>query len=346
MKRLTLTLLLAALLGTAACSQKTPGETETQRPPVAVDVAAAAAGPFAVDLEVVGVLTPKSVADVKAEYPGTVTAVLVTEWVPVKKGQVLARLDTREGEAARLQAKAAADRAEREYERAVKLKEAGLMTAQGLEDAMTERDAAQAALNAVRARADKMVIRAPIDGVVASRDANVGDLATDKPLFRIVDNRLFDLTVTVPSSRIGAVAVGQPLTFTSDAVPGRTFDGKVAFINPSADAVSRAVKVIAEVPNPDGALRAELFVRGRIATGSREGVLQVPRAALLQWDLQAGTAELFVVDAGVARRRPVKTGAAAGERVEVAEGLAAGEKVVTRGAFNIKDGDRVSVQGN
>jgi RND family efflux transporter MFP subunit len=140
--------------------------------------------------------------------------------------------------------------------------------------------------------------------------------------------------------------VGQALSFTSDAVPGRTFEGKVAFINPSADPVSRAVKVVAEVPNPDGALKAELFVRGRIATGSHEAVLQVPRAALLSWDLQAGTAELFVAGAGVARRRAVKTGASAGEQVEVREGLAAGEKVVTRGAFNLKDGDKVSVQGN
>jgi len=346
MKRTALLLALAALLAAAACSQKTQGEAELQRPPVAVDVATVATGSFAADLEVVGVLTPKSEAEVKAEYPGTVTQILVTEWVPVKRGQVLARLDTREAEAARLQAKVAADRAQREYERALKLKEAGLMTSQGLEDAQTARDAAQAALSAVQARSDKGVIRAPIDGVVASRSTNVGDMATDKPLFRIVDNRLFDLTVTVPSSRIGSVAVGQSLNFTSDAVPGRTFEGKVAFINPSADPVSRAVKVVAEVPNADGALKSELFVRGVIATGSREAVLQVPRAAVLQWDLQAGTAELFVVEAGVARRRPVKTGMASGERVEVREGLAAGEKVVTRGAFNLKDGDRVSVQGS
>lgn len=331
----------AALLAVSACSQKAQGEAQTQRPPVAVDVVVATPGAFSEALEVVGVMTPKSAADVKAEYQGTVTQVLVTEWVPVKRGQVLARLDTREADAARIQAKAAADRAERELARALKLKEAGLLTLQDLEGAKTERDSAVAMLNAVEARSDKTVIRAPIEGVVASRAVNVGDLATDKPLFRIVDNRLFDLTFTVSSSHIGAVAVGQPVSFTCDAVPGRTFEGKVSFINPAADPVSRAVKVMAEVPNTDGALKAELFVRGRIATDSREGILQVPKAALLQWDLQAGTAGLFVVEGGVAKHRPVKTGAVAGESVEVREGLAAGEKVVTRGAFNLKDGDRV-----
>ena len=336
---------LAALCAAAACSQKASDQTEAARPPVAIEAAAAAASDLKEGLEVVGVLTPKSAADVKAEYPGTVTAVLVTEWVPVKKGQLLARLDSREAEAGRLQAKAAADRAEREYERALKLKEAGLMTTQGLEEAQTARDAARAALVAAQARADKTAIRAPMDGVVASRAVSVGDLATDKPLFRVVDLRRFDLTVTVPSSRIASVAVGQALVFTTDALPGRTFRGQVAFINPAADPASRAVKVVAEVPNPDDALKAELFVRGRIETGLRAAVLQVPRAALLAWDLQAGTGELFVVEGGVARRRVVKTGAAAGDAVEVREGLSAGEKVATRGAFNLRDGDRVQVTG-
>jgi multidrug efflux pump subunit AcrA (membrane-fusion protein) len=99
--------------------------------------------------------------------------------------------------------------------------------------------------------------------------------------------------------------------------------------------------VVAEVPNPDGALRSGLFVKGRILTGSRTGILQVPKGALLTWDVDAKKAECFVVRGDKATRSAITTGAVSGESVEVTSGLSAGDVVVTRGGFNLADGDRV-----
>ncbi len=336
-------LLLGLLLGASACSQKNEGQAGG-KPAVAVDTAKVAPADFQQSVEVVGTLTPKFSADVKADYPGTVAQVLVTEWVPVTKGQVLARLDAREADAAVLQAKAEAARADREYERALKLKDVGLMTAQGLEDSQTMRQAADAQLKLAQARLDKTVIRAPMDGVVALRAVSAGDRAGDNVLFRIVDNRLFDLKVTVPSSKIAAVKVGQSLPFTTDAVEVRTFEGKVAFINPAADEASRAIGVLAEVPNPDGTLKSGLFVKGRIVTGDRPSVLQVPKSALVGWDVAAGKAQCFVVAGEKASLRAVTTGAVAGESVEIVTGLSDGDVVVSRGGFNLADGDKVAVR--
>jgi membrane fusion protein, multidrug efflux system len=335
-------LLLGLLLGASACSQKTEGQP-AGKPAVAVDTVKVAPADFRQSVEVVGTLSPKFSADVKADYPGTVSQVLVTEWVPVTKGQVLARLDAREAEAAVLQAKAEAARADREYERALKLKDVGLMTAQGLEDSQTMRQASEAQLKLAQARLDKTVIRAPMDGVVAMRSVSAGDRAGDNTIFRIVDNRLFDLKVTLPSSKISSVRVGQSLTFTTDAAPGRTFEGTVAFINPSADEASRAIGVIAEVPNPDGSLKSGLFVKGNIVTGDRPGVLQVPKGALVGWNVEAGKADCFVVVGDKAALRAITTGAVAGESVEIVTGLASGDAVVVRGGFNLADGDKVAV---
>jgi membrane fusion protein, multidrug efflux system len=336
---------LGLVLISAACTQKTEGQQGADKPPVAVDAARAATADFQQSVEVVGTLSPKFSADVKSEYPGIVSQILVSEWVPVKKGQVLARLDAREPEAAVLQAKAEAARADREYERAVKLKEVGLMTTQGLEDTETIREAANAQLALAKARLDKTVIRAPMDGTISMRAVSPGDKAGDATLFRVVDNAAFDLKVSVPSGRISAVQVGQPLDFSTEAVPGRTFEGKVAFINPAADEASRAVGVVVEVPNEDGALRSGLFVKGRIVTGARQGVLQIPKSALLTWDLESQKAECFVVQGDKALRRAVTTGAVEGESVEITSGLGAGDTVVTRGGFNLSDGDRVAVGG-
>ena len=369
-----LALAAAWLTGCTAQGPDKAGAGRTAgRPPVAVDASPAAPAEIADGIDVVGTLAARYDAEVKSEYGGTVSEVYVTEWVRVRKGQPLAKVDTREGEvtlkrahasvelarASALEAEAAARRADREYERAVKLKEAGLVTQQALDDAATQKEAAAARTAAARAqvaaagedvrqaetRVSKSVIRAPFDGVVAARLVNVGEVVGEmqKVVFRVVDNRLLDLTVTVPSADMAAVRVGQAVAFATDAVPGKTFTGKVKFINPAVSEADRSVKLIAEVRNVPEVLRGGLFVKGRIETARRRGVLLVPRASLLSWDVAGKTGDLFVAEDNVARRRAVRTGAVSGDRVEIASGVAAGELVVTRGAFNVKDGDRIGV---
>ena len=193
----------------------------------------------------------------------------------------------------------------------------------------------------------KGFVVSPIDGVVALRDVNVGDLASDaaaaKPIFRIVDNRLLNLTVTVSSADSARIKVGQPLEFTVDSLPGRTFTGKVMYINPELSALDRSLKVVAEVRNLPELLKGGLFAKGRIVTGKRSNVLQVPRSAVDGLDLAAGKGFLFVVENGLARRREIRTATVSGENIEVAAGLKQGEQYVVRGGFNLKDGDRVAL---
>jgi membrane fusion protein, multidrug efflux system len=168
-------------------------------------------------------------------------------------------------------------------------------------------------------------------------------MGSDNTMFRIVDNRLLNLAVAVPSSRLSDVRLGQPLTFTTDAVPGRTFEGRVRFVNAAADQASRTVKIFVEVPNPDGALRAGLFVKGEIVTGERANVLTAPRAAILSWDLEQKQAVLYALEGETAKKRTVTTGATSGDQVEIVSGLAKGDRVVTRGGFNLRDGDTVQI---
>lgn len=368
MKAAGLVVGLAAAAGAAACTRGHVGEPATAavaggRPPVAVTVGPASTSTIVDTVEVVGSLAPKFFADIKSEVSGTIKAVYVTQWVPVRKGAPLATLETSEIEAGLdalkaivAQAQVAETRARRERDRAVQLKEYGLITQQALDDASSALDAAVAATDASRAqvrtgeaRLAKSSIHAPMDGIVAERNVNVGDrvenMGGNSFMFRIVDNRLLDLTVTVPSVQLSTLRVGQRLEFTTDAAPGRTFTGKVMFINPAVDPASRSAKVIAEVPNTDGALRGGLFVRGHIVTGSRDDVLLVAREALVNWNVTARTADLFVVRGGVAQKRAVRVGTAGDQQVEISEGLAVGEPVVIRGGFALRDGDRVSVGG-
>lgn len=367
-------LLLAAGSG---CSKNTEAKPAAGTPPVAVEVMTVGAADLVDGIEVTGQLTPKSEAEVKTEIPGLVKDLYVTEWVRVRKGQPLARISLAETEAlvkraeanvesaraALLQVRVAAERSERERQRVLKLKEAGLATQQSVDDAISDAEAAKAKIEAAkaqirageeelsqaRARLSKGLVRSPIDGVVALKDVNIGSLTSDgaaaKPIFKIVDNRLMNLTVTVPSSQMAAVRLGQPLEFQTDGVPGKTFTGKVMFINPAVNEADRSLKVIAEVPNVPEQLKGGLFAKGRIITGSRKGVIQVPRGTLAGLDLEKHSGSLYVVENGLARKRDVTTGAVAGELVEITGGLKTGEQLVSRGGFNVKDGDKVMVAG-
>ncbi len=366
------TLILCCALA-AACGKKEKAATAA-KPPVAVETRTATPGEMVEGVEVTGTLEPKFSADVKTQIPGLVKQVYVTEWVRVKKGTPLARIDVAETEAlvkraeaavesaraGAAQAQVAVNRSERELARLQKLKESGLATQQSLDDARTESEASRARLDAARAqirvaeeelrqaraRLAKGLVTAPMDGVVALREVNVGDLASDaaagKPIFRIVDNRLLNLTVNVPSTASGKIRVGQQLEFSVDSLPGKTFAGRVMFVNPEISAADRSLKVIAEVSNPGEVLKGGLFAKGRIVIGTRSSVLQVPRSAASAIDLAAGTGTLFVVNGTTAEQRAVKLGTAGGDLVEITAGLKSGEQYVVRGGFNLKNGDTVS----
>lgn len=369
-------ILLLVAAAVSACSKNgAPGAEQANKPPVAVEVREAAARDMVEGIEVTGNIEPKFYADVKTQIPGLVKQVYVTEWVRVRKGTPLARIDVAETEAAVKRAEASVEsakanlaqaqvnsnRTERELARTLKLKEAGLATQQGVDDASTESAAAVARIDAARAqirvaeeevrqaraRQAKGLVASPLDGIVALRNVNVGDLASDaataKPIFRIVDNRILNLTVTVPSSESARVKVGQPLEFTVDALPGKVFSGKLMYVNPELTAADRSLKVIAEIDNRQEILKGGLFAKGRIITGQRPLVVQVPRAALAAWDTVTRKASVFVVSGDTAKARPVETGVIHGEMVEVVKGLAAGEKYVTRGGFSLNDGDKVAV---
>ena len=378
------------VLGLPGCGGKQDpppagGAATTSSAAVAVDTFTAVPADLVDAIAVVGTLVPRTQAEIKSDISGRVVEIMVGEWVHVRRGEPLARVDTQEidstirkagtvielakanlaaARAGLAEAQVAAERSRREQARLAGLKEAGLATQQALDEAASQQGAATARIQSAEAqvaaataqiavaeedvrtlttRREKAVVRAPFDGTVAERLVGMGQVVGEMQgvLFRLVDNRLLDLTVIVPSAELAQVRPGQELSFTTDALPGQRFTGTVRRINPSAGEADRAVRVTAEVVNSPETLRGGLFVTGSIITGRRPGVLQVPRAALNAWDREAGAAALFVVDGGSARRRAVSTGSVQGDLVEIVSGLKPGERVVIRGGFTLKDGDAV-----
>lgn len=378
MNRSLLPLLLLCALAPAVCGcvkdHEASSAVSTRKPAVAVETRIAAGGDFTRSVSICGNLTPKIAVDVRTQIVELIREVYVSEWTAVKKADPLLAIDTTDiaaelsrAEAAVAmagaelsQARAELGRVLREKERTARLYAAGLATEQNVDEAASTAEATQARVEAAEARVasvrqevqaqkirlTKGLVLAPMDGLVAEKNAHLGALTSDsassEPVFRIV-NRVLELTATVAATEAGRVREGQLLEFTVDPLPGRTFNGTIKRVNPEFSSQDRSLKVIAEVDNADLALKGGLFIRGRIIIEQRQNVVSVPRQMLSAWDPGQGRANLFVMENDHARLRTLETGQVEGELIEIRSGLAAGEAYVCRGGFTLKDGDPVLV---
>jgi Cu(I)/Ag(I) efflux system membrane fusion protein len=175
---------------------------------------------------------------------------------------------------------------------------------------------------------------APQDGEILERNAVNGMRAgPGNVLFRISDHQLVWVLLDVAERDLSQVSLGTKVTIKPRALGGRTFTGEVALIYPHLMAQTRTARIRIEVPNPDEALRPEMYVDAEIETGTPEPVLAVPESAVLD----SGTRQVVLVDKGQGRFEPrdVKLGRRGGGYVEITDGLSEGDAVVTSANFLI-----------
>ncbi len=259
------------------------------------DVAHVVAGELRVNLPLSGSLTPLSQATVKSKVSGVVVGDTVQEGVTVAAGQVLARLDQADQRARVAQQQATLDEAKARLSMATKnnsnsgalLKQNYISqnsydtTANSVELAQASVKAMQAQLDLAKNALNDTVIVAPLAGVVSKRHVQAGEkLAPDMPVFTIVNLKQLTLEAQVPAAEIPRVKTGQEVHFSVDGFGQRSFNGKVARINPTTEAGSRTMLVYIQVDNADGALRGGMFAKGSITTEKSKSMPLLPLAAL------------------------------------------------------------------
>ncbi len=154
---------------------------------------------------------------------------------------------------------------------------------------------------------------------------------TGEALYVIADLSTMWLKAQVPEIDIPLVRVGQELEVKVSALPALLFKARIAVISAGADAATRRVVVRSEIPNPDGALKSEMFASFKIATGADEPTPAVPVEAVIR---EGDLATVWVEEEPMLfKRRKVKLGMEQEGRVQIREGLKPGERVVTRGAI-------------
>lgn len=312
-----------------------------KRAGVAVETAAAETGAVVEDIRAFGTLVANESVVVSPEIPGRIARFNFQEAERVEKGQVLFELDAEILRAERTRARSDLSLATANHERAQTLAKQGTGTLRARDEAEATYHAAEAQLTLAEARLAKSVITAPFSGVVGFRAVSVG--AYVSPGDRIVE--LASINPLKVEFRVSEVflphlRVGLPVRMTVDARPGEAIEGEIVAVDPIVDVNGRAVRLRAQVRNPDGRLSPGMFARIRIVLQERPQALLVPESAVFRAD-----GELFVyrVEGGKAVRSAVTIGQRLPGRVEVQAGLGRDAVVVTAGHQQLRDGAKVEV---
>ncbi len=352
-----------------------------------VTASAPSAGDSGAVLQATGYVTARRQATVSAQIVGTLTEVLIEEGDHVKKGQVLARLEDSSQQAqlnaAKANAAAAAARvgqmraqltqAERDSKRLQNLVARGLVPKQQAEQARTQAHSLRAQLNSARAQDkaakaqvavaqvnyDYTVVRAPFDGVITNKAAQVGEIIapaaagggfTRTGVGTIVDMDSLEVDVDVNEAYIGRVKPHMPAEAVLDAYPDWTIPAHVIAIVPAADRSKATVKVRVGLDKKDERIVPDMGVRvsflekqPEAQAAAPQGVL-VPASAIVSRD---GRKVVFVVQDGQAHARTVNPATQSyGDLRLLPAGVQAGAQVIDKPPADLADGAAVQVKKN
>lgn len=352
MKAMRRLLPILFLLALSACG----GEIEPGRTPAAPAVIKGLVLEQIVPVAVPGAATFVGTVEsldrglVGARIDGRVAQIAVAEGALVKPGQLLLILEQNtaaarlsEAQSQREAAAASLQLAEKTFARYQQLFLAEAVTPQemdrvaaDLELARQQQRGAEAGVQQARTAASYCRVTAPYAARVIRREVEVGTTVQPGTPLLVLDRQGgWRVRLEVPDSRLGSLALGDPLTVEIPALR-RTLAGTVAEIVPQSDPLSRTVQVKVDLQGAEN-LTPGLYARAFRATET-SATLLVPAAAVVHRGQLTG---LYVVEQGLLRYRLVRTGRTLGERVEVLSGLEAGETVVVEGTARAKNGARV-----
>ena len=209
----------------------------------------------------------------------------------------------------------------------------------GAEQQYQALQASRARVTLARKAVNDTTVRAPFAGIVVQRMVSTGDYVTrGMKVAEVVRITPLRIELTVPEQFVADVKVGQPVSFTVDAFPGRTFEGQVRFVSPALRADQRALTVEASVPNAKGELKPGMFATALVEQAKKLPGVLVPGDAVRT---VSGTSRVFVVTGDHAEERIVTTGQKVDSLVEIATGLKSGERVATENVNQLVDGVKV-----
>jgi RND family efflux transporter MFP subunit len=340
-------------------------------------------GPQAL-LNASGYVTPQRRATVAAKITGRVTGVFFTEGMHVHKGFVLATLDDSDTQRALASAKADRDatqasirdlqvqlkNADIELHRAQVLRAGGVQSQEALDNATMAASslgakidyaqeqvlAADARIREAQQSVDNCIISAPFDGIIVSKDAQVGEMVspvsagggfTRTGIATIVDMASNEIEVDVNENYIARVKPGQEVTAVLDAYPDWKISCRVRTIIPTADRQKATVKVRIAFDKLDPRILPDMGVKVTFLGQEQKQAKQAPPGVMVPQNAvrdDSGQKIVFLVKGDHIERHAVRVGTINGAQTQILAGLAPGDTVVVGGPGDLKDGETIAIR--
>ena len=285
-----------------------------------------------------GVVEPRTWAKVTPVVRERIVEQCNCEGSKVAKGDLLARLDDNEAQAALAELEARLGLAQEDFRRQSVLAERNTASQQALDRARSEVAQLEALVAGQKARLDSYVIRAPITGTVLRQDGEVGEVAElGDVLFWVGERKPLQVVADVNEEDIPRVEEGQRALLRSDAFPKQDLEATVDSITPKGDPVTKTYRVYLRLPE-DTPLRIGMSTDVNV-------IIRVAKNALLIPSVAAEGNKVFIVEGDVARRREVDTGIRGTNGIEVLSGLDEKARIVSPYPADLADGARVAAAG-
>jgi membrane fusion protein (multidrug efflux system) len=350
---LTVTVALIAALGFVKFRQIQTAIAEGaafQPPPEAVTTLVAKQEDWPSTLSVIGTMAAVQGVTVSADLAGIVERIAFDSGKPVREGEVLAQLDTRQEQAQLAAVEAARDLARLNFERMKGLVDEGAISRADYDRAAAEQKETEARVGEIRATIARKTIRAPFSGILGIRQANLGQyLAGGDPIVPLQSLHPIYVNFGVPQQDAAQVRPGRTVRVTTEDLAGVQFTGRVTAIDSIVDEATRNVQVQATLANPDGKLRPGMFVQTSVMVGASRSVVTLPASAISY--APYGDSVFVVTDLTDPNDRPyrgvrqqfVKLGGARGDQIAIVSGVKAGDEIVTSGVFKLRNGAAVHI---
>ncbi|HKO55123.1 MAG TPA: efflux RND transporter periplasmic adaptor subunit [Thermoanaerobaculia bacterium] len=303
-----------------------------------------------------GYLVANKTAKITPKISGKVVQLNIDTGQDVRRGDVLAVLESTNLRAQLDEAEASLGNAERDWSRQTAMWREGVTTKAQLDAAEAQLKAARARVQQVRINMQDMVIRAPFDGTIAAKNTEVGEVISSVMMGQVagtlpsgaictlVDLKTIEVEADVNEQSISQLKEGQPAEITVDAFPGRKWSGRLRQIVPTADRAKAIVKVKVAILDPDARLLPEMSASVSFLQTARTSQelsepakIWLPPAAVVDKRVAVVDGDSHV------KWKSVTTGAVREGRIEIVGGLREGDRVVTDKAEQLKDGQLVKV---
>jgi RND family efflux transporter MFP subunit len=302
-----------------------------------------------------GIVEPERMVEIFSRLSAYVKQIIKEEGDYVRQNEILATLDDTEirtsyqqSQIQLDQAKLSAEEERKNYERSQELIKKDLISEQEFQtaenaykQAQLEYANRQESFKDLQLQLNWTKIRALSEGYITERLIEMGDkVNANQQVYTIEDFKPLLIRVYVPTSDSTQLQTGMLSEVTTEVLEGTVFNGTVKLINPRIDVETGTVKVTVEVNDESLRLKPGMFVEARIIIGKKEGVLAIPRKAILY---KQNKTYVFVANQNQVSQREVTLGLIEEDMLEITSGLEEGEVIVIVGVEGLEDGDRIEV---